>query len=176
MMYNNFMNPTNAYKFCPRCSGNLLKRKENLLVCRSCQFEFYINALPCNAAILENEKGEILLVKRKFNPQKGKWDWPGGFLDGGEALDNSVKRELKEELNVDIKIKKLIGVYEDKYEFQGILYPAICMVVLAEITGGNLKASDDVEGYKFFPPEEVLKMDLAFESIKKGVTDYLKLK
>jgi NADH pyrophosphatase NudC (nudix superfamily) len=95
------MEPKNFYKFCPKCGGNLVFQKENCLICRNCKFHFYINPLPCNAAIIENEKGEIMLVERKVDPKKGFWDWPGGFINPGESLEDSLKREIKEELNVE---------------------------------------------------------------------------
>ncbi len=170
------MDPINVYKFCPKCGGGLEVKKENLLVCRKCGFKFYISALPCNAAIVENERGEILLVKRKLDPGKGFWDLPGGFLDGGESLEDSVKREIKEELQVEGKMGKIIGIYEDKYLFQGINYPILTTVVSASITSEKLHASDDIESFSFVPKEEVLGRRFAFASITKGISDYLLLK
>lgn len=52
---------------------------------------------------------EILLVKRKFPPHEGKWAPPGGFLDDGESIGECVKREVKEETGLDVKIKGLIS-------------------------------------------------------------------
>lgn len=167
------MNPNIVYKFCPVCSNKLNFKKENLLVCLSCKFEFYINAVPCNAAIIENEKGEILLVKRKFPPQKGYWDWPGGFLDAGESLEESIKREIKEELGVEIEFLKLIGVYSDTYLFQNINNPVICIVMAGKIKG-EIKVSDDVSGYKYFSKKDIFKQKLAFKAMEKGLLDYIK--
>lgn len=169
------MNPIQAYKFCPRCGGKLVQKKKNLLICQKCGFEFYINSLPCNGVIIENEKGEIMLVKRKYPPMKGYWDWPGGFIDAGESLEDSVKREIKEELGIEIGTQRIIGVYKGKYEFQGILHDIIGIAVSTKIISGEIKVSDDVEGYKFFQPQEILKMDLAFEAIRLGIADYLKV-
>jgi ADP-ribose pyrophosphatase YjhB (NUDIX family) len=168
------MNPKLAYKFCPKCGGILDLKKNNLLVCKACGFEFFINAIPCNGVIIKNERGEIMLVKRKFPPMKGDWDWPGGFLDAGESVSHSVVREIKEELNVNVSVEKIIGVYEGRYEFGGILQYVICIAVSAKIVSGEIKVSDDVEEYKFFLPEEILRMDLAFKFIRKGIADYLK--
>jgi ADP-ribose pyrophosphatase YjhB (NUDIX family) len=167
------MEPKNFYKFCPKCGGNLVFQKENCLICRNCKFHFYINPLPCNAAIIENEKGEIMLVERKVDPKKGFWDWPGGFINPGESLEDSLKREIKEELNVDIKILGIVGVYIDRYLYQNILNYALCVAVSAKITGGQLKPHDDIDGYKFFPKNEILNQKFAFLSIKQGISDYL---
>lgn len=170
------MNPNVAYKFCPICSSKLNFKKENLLVCSKCDFKFYINPSPCNAVIIENENGEIMLVKRKFDPQKSYWDLPGGFIDAYETLEDSVKREIKEELGVDVKVDRIIGVYKDIYVFQNIKVPTIGIVVLAKITKGKIKVSDDVADYKYFSKKDIFKQKLAFKSMKSGIRDYLERK
>lgn len=57
-------------------------------------------------AIIVNKKGEFLLCKRgeKAKNEKGKWEFPGGAVEFGETLKNSLTREMKEELNIDIEI------------------------------------------------------------------------
>jgi len=166
------MNPNTVYKFCPRCAGNLLQEKKNMLRCKKCRFEFYINAIPCNAVLIENEKGEILLVKRKFEPKKGYWDWPGGFLEPCESLKDSIKREIKEELGVKIELGEFVGAYSDTYLFQNINNPVIVLVMTGKING-EIKVSDDAGGYKYFSKKEILKQKLAFKSMEKGLKDYI---
>ncbi len=168
------MEPIDVFKFCPRCSTSLKKEKDHLLICGKCGYEFYINAVPCNAVIIENEKGEIMLTKRKFDPAKGMWDWPGGFIDAGETLEESVKREIKEELGVEVRVDKTIGTYIGRYLFQDINAYLFCVAVSAIIISGYLKVSDDITEYKYFPPQEILNMEVAFEAIKQGIGDYLK--
>nr|MBI5455719.1 NUDIX domain-containing protein [Candidatus Levybacteria bacterium] len=143
-----------------------------MLRCKKCRFEFYINALPCNAVLIENEKGEILLVKRKFDPKKGYWDWPGGFLDSYESLKDSIKREIKEELGVKIELEKFVGAYSDTYLFQNINNPVIVLVMAGKIKG-EIKVSDDVSGYKYFSKKDIFKQKLAFASMRIGLRDYI---
>ena len=64
---------------------------------------------------LEHEK-EVLLAKRNNNPAKGKWFWPGGRLYKGEDFEEAVKRISKEELNVEVKMIGLLGVYNHFWE------------------------------------------------------------
>lgn len=106
---------------------------------------------------------------------KGYWDFPGGFIDGGENLEESVKREIKEELGVEIAMKSIVGVYHDTYVYQNIEIPTIGIVVTAQITEGNPNPSDDISDYKYFPKSEVLDLQLAFKSVKQGLSDYLKV-
>jgi len=168
------MHPKKAYKFCPKCSGKLIPQKENLLKCENCDFCFYINPVICNAVILENKKREILLVKRKFPPKKGLWDLPGGFIQPDESLEQSIKREVKEELNIDVIMNRFIGVYPDHYLYQNINYPTLCITVSAKMGKGQLVVKDDVSQFRFFGKDVILKQKIAFKGIYLGLKDYLK--
>jgi len=170
------MKPEGAFKFCPRCGKNLKFGSDEFLLCDNCDFHFYINPAPCNAVLFENDKQEIMLVRRKVDPKKGYWDLPGGFMKPYESLEESVKREVNEELGVACEVGKIVNIYNDTYVYQGIEYPTICTVVKAKITSGELRAADDVEEFKFFAKEKALEQEIAFEGIKKGIVDYLKSK
>jgi NAD+ diphosphatase len=167
------MNPNQAFKHCLLC-GNLLNIEEpRLLVCSSCGHHHYINPNPCNAVIIENEEGKILLVERKIDPKKGYWDLPGGFIEPGENMEESAEREISEELNVEIKITGLVGTYHDTYIYQNVEIPTLGLVVSAKITKGTPTPSDDVSSYQYFAKDEILDLPLAFKSVKQGLTDYL---
>ncbi len=83
------------FKFCPKCGGEVEQKGKNLLVCKSCGFNFYQNPKLCNAVILENPAGEVLLVKRFMEPRKGFWDLPGGFVDLDETIEKRPPESLK---------------------------------------------------------------------------------
>lgn len=59
------------------------------------------------------EKGKILFVRRNIEPFKEYWVLPGGHVEYGERVEDALVREMKEELGVSVRIKKLIGVYSD---------------------------------------------------------------
>lgn len=168
------MHPKKAYKFCPRCGSSLKAKADNLLFCSNCHFKFYINPVPCNGVIIENEKQEILLVRRAVAPKKGFWDLPGGFININEDLEQSVKREIKEELAVEIEVEKILNVYYDHYSYQKISFPTLGIVAIAQIVGGKLSAADDVKTFKYFKEKEIPYQKIAFESIKQALRDYFK--
>ncbi len=62
------------------------------------------------AALVKNEKGELLLVKRAVEPAKGKWGLPGGFIEIDETVEEAALRELKEETGLTGAVKGLISV------------------------------------------------------------------
>lgn len=163
------------YKFCPKCGSETDKKLPNLLICSSCGYNYYLNPAPTNAIILENENGEILLVKRKFEPKKGFLDLPGGFIEIGESMEESTIREIKEELGIDIKDVKYFKSYPDEYLFQGINVKTLGLTLTGKIEGNpELKPADDVEEAKFYKKEEVPIEKAAFNSIKQALLDYLK--
>ncbi|MEI5907708.1 NUDIX domain-containing protein [Bacillus spongiae] len=117
------------------------------------------------AVIILNEENKVLLQKRA---DVGLWGIPSGHIEIGETVSEAAIREVKEETNLRIRIKKLIGVYSDPNS-QVFVYPNgevihfITTCFLAEITGGELRCnSDESLELKFFDqqnlPQDLLKM------------------
>ena len=63
-------------------------------------------------ALIFNKDGKVSLSKRgpKARNESGKWDFPGGSVEFGENLQDALKREIKEEFNIDIEITGLLEV------------------------------------------------------------------
>ncbi|MFN4212614.1 MAG: NUDIX hydrolase [Microgenomates group bacterium] len=164
------------FKFCPNCKGKLKKIGLRLLDCQSCGFHFYLNPCPTNALIIENNKGEILLVKRKLPPKKNFWDLPGGFLDFKETIKESLIREVKEELNINLKnfTFNYLGSFFDRYFYKGINYHTICFIFYTKIKQKlTFKPRDDVSEIKFLPKDKIPWEKIAFDGIKKALKDYI---
>ena len=75
------------------------------------------NILPFHVLVIFDGKS-ILLTKRTRNPYKGYWHLPGSMIHKDESMINAAKRSAKEELGVDIKIEKFLGVYESLDKFR----------------------------------------------------------
>ena len=56
------------------------------------------------AAIIINEKGEVLCCRRGYGEQKGFYEFPGGKVEPGENVEDALKREIEEELRAEIEI------------------------------------------------------------------------
>lgn len=59
-----------------------------------------------------NDQNQVLLIKRKRDPQAGWWAMPGGYLDWNETLAECAIRELKEETSLTVTTVKLVGIYD----------------------------------------------------------------
>ena len=63
-------------------------------------------------AIIQDEKGGILLVKRAKKPAQGKWTLPGGKIEFHEKAESCISREIKEELDMDFS-PRFLNYMED---------------------------------------------------------------
>ena len=110
-------------------------------------------------AIIEQD-GKILLIKRKDEPFAGAWALPGGFVEYNESTEDAIIREAKEETNLDIAIKTLLGVYSKPGRDPRGHVISICY--LASATGEE-KGGTDASDAKFFSPVEIRGKNLAFD-------------
>ena len=69
-----------------------------------------IARVGCGAAILRD--GQLLLVERREPPEAGCWNLPGGKVDFGERVADAVRREVAEELGVEIELTRSLGFVE----------------------------------------------------------------
>ncbi len=118
-------------------------------------------------AIIELPEG-IVIIERS-NPPFG-WALPGGFVDYGESLEDAVKREAKEETNLDLTQIKQFHTYSNPQ--RDPRFHTIGTVFIAKAKG-KPKAGDDAAGLKVIKPSEIEKLDFAFDH-KKILQDYLK--
>jgi len=159
-------------KYCPYCGNKLIRKmieKRKRLFCPKCNKVYYENPTPVVAVIVRDKEGQVLLVKRKLEPGKGKWALPSGFMEIEESPIQAALRELKEETGIVGRFKRLIGVYSNKSEVHGYL---VNIIYEAEIVGGNICASDDAEEAKFFTVEEL--PPLVFQSHREALGEVLK--
>ncbi|MFA6130168.1 MAG: macro domain-containing protein [Candidatus Omnitrophota bacterium] len=120
-------------------------------------------------AIIELPEG-IVIIQRS-NPPFG-WALPGGFVDYGESLEDAVKREAKEETNLDLTEIKQLHTYSNPE--RDPRFHTIGTVFIAKAKG-RPKAGDDAAGLKIIKPAEIKKLDFAFDH-KDILQDYLKMK
>jgi 8-oxo-dGTP diphosphatase len=107
--------------------------------------------LGVGAIILDRNR--VLLVERGREPLKGYWSLPGGVLETGERLEDGIRREVREETGLEIRIVKVVEIFErimrdqeHKTEYHYVLIDYLCRA-----SGGKLAASDDVASVEWVP-------------------------
>ena len=93
-------------KYCPRCGQEATVDYPRSINCAHCGYGAYYNPKPVAAAIPVTPDGEIILLRRGFDPGKGLWTFPGGFVDLGESVEDAARREAQEELEIDIELTR----------------------------------------------------------------------
>lgn len=126
-----------------------------------------------STAIMSFSEDKILLIKRNTRPFVGYWALPGGRMDPGETIEQTIVREVKEETGLDVEIVSKVGEYVEKgvkddidYEY----YPT-CFVV-KPVCGEIKKQDSEIQEIKLFSLND-LPEPLAFEH-DLMIKDYLK--
>ena len=160
-------------QYCAYCGGVVTEKYEGNVLrsyCKSCNIYFYDNPLPVVSAIVL-KKRDLLLVKRKNQPHKGKWCLPSGFAETGESIQAATLRELEEETGIRGEITSFVDTDSVTDQFYGDL---IFLTFEVDQTAGTLKAGDDALEASYFSIFDL--PELAFKSNAKAIRKYLKSK
>ena len=106
--------------------------------------------------------GQVVLVRRRYEPLAGRWSLPGGTLEVGETLEAGVLREMREETGLDVEVGPVIEVFDRimldeqrRVRFHFVLVDYLCWPV-----GGDLCAGSDVDQAIFVDPFSLAPYDL----------------
>jgi ADP-ribose pyrophosphatase YjhB (NUDIX family) len=164
------------FHYCPYCgtAGPDIQNDKHVQ-CGTCGFQYFHNSAATVAAIIECQN-QVLLVRRAFEPQQGFLDLPGGFVGADESLDEALRRELGEELDIDVSRSTLtyLGSFNNRYPFSGVTY-SLCDIyfTLQVASKEGMSANDDVSALEWWNKESLPWEEIAFPSIKKAIKLFL---
>ena len=128
-----------------------------------------------STAIILYSNSQVLLIKRNTPPFVGYWALPGGRMDPGETIDQTIVREVREETGLDVTIMQVIGEYVEKGIKDNVEYEYYPTCFVVKPVGGKLKKQDtEIQEIKLFNLNALPK-PLAFEH-EKMIKDYLNTK
>lgn len=168
--------PFNVLKYCPRCgSANFEVKEGPSLKCGQCGFHFYINAAAAVAALIVNAEGKLMLVTRGVEPDYGKLDLPGGFVDPEESVEDALLRELEEELGILVQQYKYMDSAPNEYIFSEFsVFTVDLAFKVIPVSLDKLVPKDDILEYRFYSEEEIDYDDIPAPSIKRFVQQFFK--
>lgn len=130
--------------------------------CILCKFN---NPKPTATAVIIKDQ-KLLVGKRNLEgePYFGEWDFFGGFLQEGENPQDTLKREIKEELGVDSDLT-FLGTFTGSSDYQGYGFPVITFAYITELLGDIVLDKKENSGMEWMPIKEI--KTIAFDSNQK---------
>jgi len=168
--------PENPITRCPACgSESIAWPTPKNFECGACGFMLYLNIAAAAAVIIEC-RGRLLFGVRKHDPGAGLLDLPGGFVDAGESVEEALRREVREEIGIDIAEMRYLFSFPNRYPYRGMVYDTLDLIFLVQWEQPpEVKAADDMEKLIWVDRRAVELERFAFDSIRKAVQRYLKM-
>jgi ADP-ribose pyrophosphatase YjhB (NUDIX family) len=159
------LNPALAEaRFCPRCGQPADVTFPRRIVCPHCGYSAYFNPKPVAGAIPVDERGRVILLRRGFEPGRGLWTFPGGFVDLGESVEDAALRETDEELGLAVELGPLVGVYSRADE-------RVVLIVYRALAVGQPRITPEAVEVRPFARSEIPWRELAFWSTEVALHD-----
>jgi len=162
-----------GFKYCPRCAEDAIETfLVNGLKCRNCGFIYFHNTASAVAAIIEYDNG-IILAKRAHEPAKGFYDLPGGFVDRKESLEDALRREVMEELSLEICSMSYMGSFSNLYKYEDVSYYTADAVFVCKPSAAMVpKPNEELAEISIVSVDKIDLESIAFESAKRAVMCY----
>lgn len=156
--------------FCLHCGHALTSRLvdgEQRPTCPACNYVHYADPKVAVAAFI-HQNGQILLVKRGMEPERGKWALAGGFVERNEDPHHAVIREIREETGLEIAVRRLVDVLFTA-KTQGIA--PIVIIYECEVVAGVAQAQDDADELGWFVKNSL--PEIAFASTRRVIEAWI---
>ena len=170
------MKPIEHFRFCPRCGQHYFHTaSDQMFRCPACGFVYYFNPAIAAAAFIRNSAGQTLFIRRAKEPAKGQLAIPGGFVDVGETAETALRREIREEVDIEIDALGYLCSQTNEYAYKEVTYPVLDLFFVAEISGeAKAAALDGVESCTWLEASRVDPEGIAFPSIRAALALFLR--
>ena len=151
-------------KFCPRCGAQVTHQEKFgkvRPVCPQCHWIHFQDPKVAAAVLIEDD-GRVLLVRRLNEPFRGLWTLPAGFVNGGEDPARAAERECLEETGLSVHVKRVLEIIAGREHERGADF---VIVYQAEVIHGDLAPADDADAVEWFDRNQL--PPLAFKATQK---------
>ena len=111
--------------------------------------------VECAGAVVRDDKGRLLLVRRGHEPSAGLWSLPGGRIEPGESAAEAAAREVREETGLDVVVGRMLieaVIWDGRYRVQDFA---------ASVVSGELRAGDDADDVRWVEVNDLVSMALS---------------
>lgn len=160
---------------CTRCGGRLELgpvegEERDRLVCVACGHIAYVNPRLVVSALPITDDGDVLLLRRGFEPGRGLWAQPGGFLEVDETPTEGAIRETLEETGLHVATGDIVGLYAR------LEAAVIVLVFEARIVGGEVRTGPEALEIQAFAPDAIPWPEIAFRTTYWALVDWLRMR
>ena len=136
------------------------------LHCAACGFTYYFNPAVSAAGILLRGDGQGLFIRRGHEPGLGRLAFVGGFVDAGETPEEALRREVREEVGVELDGIRYLGSQPNTYAYRGVTYHVVDLAFVAHLAdGAEPRLLDGVAAIEWHDPRLLDPARLAFASM-----------
>jgi 8-oxo-dGTP diphosphatase len=114
-------------------------------------------------AVIQDDDGNIILIKRRYAPFKGKYALPGGFIKYNEDPEQAVIREVREEANLAVKIISKIGTYDQKGRDPRGKIVSTAFRCRPAKSISMIQEGDDASRVEIIPIDQLNRLEFAFD-------------
>lgn len=166
------MQPVELFGYCPRCGQvrPAANRGQSPFRCEGCGLVYFFNPTVAAAACIFDEGGRLLFIRRAKDPSAGLLGVPGGFIDMGESAEEGLRREVREEVGLEVVDLRFLASFPNRYAYRDVLYPVVDLYFTARaVNPEQARPLDAVAGLAWRRPEEVSPAELAFDSLRAAL-------
>jgi 8-oxo-dGTP diphosphatase len=154
-------------RYCPRCGAEARITYPRSLICPKCSYGAFYNPKPVAATIPCSSDDHIWLLRRAFDPGGGLWTFPGGFVDLGESVEQAAARETLEELEIEVRLGSLVGVYSQATD-------RVVLIVFSAQALATPQTTAEATEVRAFSKDALPWEELAFWSTAMALRDLLR--
>jgi ADP-ribose pyrophosphatase YjhB (NUDIX family) len=164
-----------SLSYCSRCGtelafGAIEGEDRHRLACPSCGYIAYVNPRLVVTTLPVTHTGELVLMRRGFEPGRGSWAQPGGFLEVDETVTEGAIRETLEETGLIVDPGEIVGLYSR-------LEAAVVVIAFeAAIVGGSMGTSPEALEVRPFAPDAIPWSGIVFKTTYWALVDWLALR
>ena len=168
------MEPSRQFQFCPRCGRAQKERPpDKCFRCDACEFQYYFNPAIAVAAFIVDADGLVLFIRRAKDPGKGKLAVPGGFVDAGETAEGALRREILEEVNLELTSLEFLASFPNQYHYKGVTYPVVDLFFVGRTDSTHSTAAlDGVASCAWLDPAPIDLDEIAFPSMRAALPEF----
>ncbi len=168
------MRAVEQVNYCPKCGRQgITIAFDKAIQCEGCGLLMFMNVAAAVGAVIADDQGRILLLRRAKDPRKGKLALPGGFIDPGETVESALRREVMEEVNLELATMQYLCSFPNQYHYREITYPTADLYFICTARSfQTLKAMDEVESVLLLRPEQIEGEEIAFPSTREALALY----